>query len=81
LSQEDIKFGIEKGILKKHGIAGASYMNGKIKWGSRKELYELYKNHNPFLKLLNKQLIKAAHEDVLKKRQKEEEIYRKSVKS
>jgi len=47
LSQSDINFGIENKILTKNGVGGASYLNGKLKWSSRKELYDLYKNHNP----------------------------------
>jgi recombination protein RecA len=73
LSADDIEFGIEQGILKKHGQTGASFMNGKLKWGNRRELYALYDNRDKFLKILTKKLLKAAHDYVIEQRRIEAE--------
>lgn len=68
LSATDLQIGFDAGILKKHGQFGASFMNGKLKWGTRKELYALYEKKDPLLKVLTKKLIKIAHEQVLEDR-------------
>lgn len=80
LSPDDVAYGIQKGLLKKNGIGGASFLNGKLKWSTRKELYELYRTHNTLLRVLVKKLILLAHEDVKKKREAEEASYNKNAK-
>jgi len=72
LSSYDIDMGFEAGILEKHDN-GASFMNGKLKWRNRRQLYELYKEKNPLLKILIRKLTKIAHDKVLKERAKEAE--------
>jgi recombination protein RecA len=80
LSPDDIAFGIQKGLLKKNGVGGASFLNGKLKWSTRKELYALYKSHNSLLRVLTKKLIMLAHEQVMSERKNEELSYNKNVK-
>jgi len=70
LSKDDIEMGISAGILEKHAH-GAKFMGGKLKWGTRRELYALYENKNPLLKILVKKLLKYAHDRVLNERAKE----------
>jgi len=72
LSKDDIQMGMDAGILEKFSHGG-SFMNGKLKWGTRRELYALYEEKNPLLKLLTKKLIKHAHSLVLKERKAEAE--------
>lgn len=71
LNKTDIEFGIEQGVLEKHGISGASFkLKGKeiLKWSNRRELYALYQARNPQLRILIKLLTTKAHEYVLNQR-------------
>lgn len=68
LTEDDIKLGIEAGILEKFGKTGASFMKGKLKWKSRPELYQLYEEKNKLLKLLTNKLTKLAHQKVKESR-------------
>jgi len=61
LGKDDIEFGIKHGILKKHGAYGAKF-NEKLSWQNRKDLYKLYEDKNPMLKVLLAKLTKKAHE-------------------
>jgi RecA/RadA recombinase len=73
LGAEDIELGIKWGILEKHGRAGAKFKMGKksLTWGSRKELYKLYDEKEPMLKILLSKLTKEAHKRVLEFREQE----------
>ncbi len=68
LGEEDIKFAIDQGILKKHGAYGAKF-NDKLKWSSRRELYEHYENRNPMLKILIMKLTNKFHALVVEERE------------
>lgn len=68
LNEEDLEIGFKAGLLKKFGQNGASYLNGKLQWKTRRELYGLYEQKHPLLKVLTKKLIKLAHEQVLAER-------------
>lgn len=68
LSDEDFEMGVEAGILEKHGRSGYSFMNGKLKWSSKPELYDLYDSNNKLLDLLKNKLIKVAHDKVINQR-------------
>lgn len=68
LSEEDFKMGQHAGILEKHGRSGYKFMGGKLQWGSKPELYDLYDKNNKLLDLLKNKLIKVAHDNVLKNR-------------
>lgn len=72
LNQDDIEFGIEVGVLEKHGQGGAIFTMGKkemLKWKTRRELYELYTNRDPNLRILVKMLTNKAHARVKKERE------------
>lgn len=75
LHQNDIDLAIEHNLLKKSGY-GAVGFAGKLKWNNRKELYELYRQRNPFLKILIKQITKISHGIVLEIRNKEDKLYK-----
>jgi RecA/RadA recombinase len=68
LTEDDLQIGFDAGILEKYGN-GAKFMKGKLQWKSRRELYKLYEENNPFIKVLTKKLIKLAHAKVLEERQ------------
>ncbi len=69
LCEEDFKIGLEAGILEKHGRSGYKFMNGKLQWSSKPELYDLYDKNNKLLDVLKSKLIKIAHDLVIKQRQ------------
>ena len=72
LSAQDVEFGIEHKVLEKFGIGGAKFKIGtkELAWKTRKELYQLYKDKNPLLKMLVSKLTKLAHDEVTKSRKK-----------
>lgn len=66
LSDDDISYAIERGILKKEGAKKVTFMNGKLKWSSPRELFNLYYNKNPFLSALESKIRKSRHDDIIK---------------
>lgn len=73
LTEADMKFGLEGGYVTKNGKTGYSFMNGKLAWGDRRELYSLYEQRNKFLEILVKRLTRTVHEKVLAARKLKEE--------
>lgn len=65
LSEEDIKFALEEGILKKEGAKKITFNNGKISWISKRTFYELYKKQPKMMQLLHQKVSKARHQKVL----------------
>lgn len=65
LSQDDIDYAIERGILKKEGAKKLSFLNGKLSWSSPRELFQQYYNHNKMLNVLHNKINKAMQEDLL----------------
>lgn len=65
LSEEDIAYGVEKGIIKKLSAKKHSFMDDKLAWSSKREFYLLYENGNKFLNILQNKLLAEAHKDVL----------------
>ena len=64
LSQPDIDYAVERGILKKVGIRKLSFANGKLSWSSNRELFQHYYDHNPLLALLEKSVNAARSKDL-----------------
>lgn len=64
LSEAEILYAIEKGILKREGVRKISFMGGKLTWKSDKELFKLYYDHNPFLKVLYSKIKKSYDQDL-----------------
>jgi hypothetical protein len=70
LSQEDIDYAIENGILKKEGAKKVSFMNGKLTWSSPRELFNQYYNHNKLLNVLQTKIRKSMQSDLLALKEK-----------
>lgn len=66
LSDDDIEYAIEKGILEKEGAKKISFMGGKLSWKSPRELFDLYYNHNKFLQVLHTKIKSSMQKDLLK---------------
>lgn len=69
LSDGDIQYAIKKGILKQEGAKKVSYMNGKLSWSTKRQFYQLYMDNNKLLKVLQQQITKARHNDVIKSKE------------
>lgn len=69
LSQDDIDYALEVGILKKEGAKKMSFMNGKLTWSSPRELFKHYYDHNKFLKILHNKIRRSMQNDLTELRQ------------
>lgn len=67
LSDEDIEFGVEKGIITKESKTIYSFMK-KLRWRSKRTFFELYEEPNKLLDLMTKKIKEARHEQLLKER-------------
>lgn len=65
LSQDDIDYALEHGILKSEGKKKVSFMNGKLTWSSPREFFQLYHDRNKFLKVLHAKIKKSMQQDLL----------------
>lgn len=70
LSDEEIEYAIEKGILEKVGARKISFMNGKMTWASMKEFFNLYYDRNKYLPVLYQRIKKAYEKDLLELKEK-----------
>lgn len=70
LSQEDIDYAIENGILQKEGARKISFMNGKLCWSSQREFFDLYYKHHPLLPVLEKKIRKSMADDLIALKEK-----------
>lgn len=65
LSQEDIDYALEMGILKKEGVRKVSFMNGKLTWSTPRELFQHYYKHNKLLTVLHMKIKKSMQKDLI----------------
>lgn len=65
ISQDDIDYALENGILKKEGAKKVSFMNGRLSWSSPRELFNLYYEHNKMLKVLHNKIKKSMQSDLV----------------
>lgn len=65
LSQEDIEYALENGILQKEGAKKISFMNGKLSWSTPRELFKLYYEHNKLLNVLETKIKKSMQGDLM----------------
>lgn len=70
ISDEDIEYGIERGILKKEGVKKVSFMGEKLKWGSPRELFNNYYERNKFLPILIAKIRSSRQKDLLNLKEK-----------
>jgi RecA/RadA recombinase len=69
LSDEDIAFGVEEGIIDKKSATVFSY-KGKMEWRSKRTFFALYEEENKMLNLMTKQIMKARHQQTKDERYK-----------
>ena len=65
LSQEDIEYALENGILQKEGARKITFMNGKLSWSTPRELFKLYYEHNKLLNVLETKIKKSMQGDLM----------------
>ena len=65
LSQEDIDYALEVGILKKEGAKKVSFLKGKLSWSSPRELFKLYQDRNPMLNALHLKIKSSMQKDLV----------------
>ena len=66
LSDDDIQYALETGILQKEGAKKITFMNGKLSWKSLREFFQLYYNHDKFLSVLQVKIKSSMQKDLLK---------------
>lgn len=64
LSEEDIEYAVERGIIQKPSKTVYTALNGKLRWKSDRELYQLYYDQNPLLDTLGKVITASRHRDL-----------------
>lgn len=64
LSDEDIEYALENGILVKEGAKKILFMKGKLSWSSPREYYKLYQEHNPLLNVLHSRIRASMKKDL-----------------
>jgi RecA/RadA recombinase len=69
LSEPDILFAVEQGIIKKEGVKKFTFNNGKVTWNSKRTFYELYKTSSKMMLLLNQKVMKARHSKVIEEKE------------
>lgn len=72
LSESDIAFAVEAGIVKKEGARKHSFLKGKLTWSTKKEFYGLYQGRNKLLNVLHTKVAKERHNALLTLRGVEE---------
>ena len=65
LSQEDIDYALESGILNKEGAKKISFMGGKLTWNSSREFFKHYYEHDKFLRVLCNKIKKSMEGDLI----------------
>lgn len=65
LSQEDIDYAVENGIVKKEGAKKMTFLNDKLSWSSPRELFQHYYNHNKMMDLLEQKIRKSMNDDLV----------------
>jgi RecA/RadA recombinase len=66
LSDEEIEYAVNKKIIIKEGAKTYSYVNGKLKWSSPRQFFNLYYSQNKLLKTLSKQIQEEYKKDLIK---------------
>lgn len=65
LSQDDIDYALEMGILKKEGAKKITFLKGKLSWSTPRELFKLYQEHNPMLNVLHMKIKNSMQKDLI----------------
>lgn len=64
LSQEDIDYALESGIMKKEGARKVSFMGDKLTWSTQREFFNLYYEKNKFVEVLTTRINKSTQKDL-----------------
>ena len=67
LSDEDIQFGIDEGIIEQKSKTVLSF-KGKLEWRSKRTFFDLYENGDKLLALMTKLIMKARHKQIIDER-------------
>ena len=70
LSNDDIEYAIQQGILKKEGAKKITFMDGKLSWSSPRELFNHYYNHNKLMSVLHSKIKKSMQNDLIELKNK-----------
>lgn len=70
LSDAEIQYAIDRGILEKVGARKISFMKGKMTWSSLKEFFNLYYEHNKYLPILYAKIKNAMQSDLIEIKKK-----------
>jgi len=65
LSEEDIEYALEEGILKKEGTKKITFLGDKLKWSSLREFFKLYEENNKMLFVLHSKIRNQRNKDLL----------------
>lgn len=68
LSNDDIEYATNIGILKKEGAKKMSFLNGKLVWSTTREFFDLYYKHDKFLTILHNKIKKSMQNDLIELR-------------
>jgi recombination protein RecA len=68
LTQEELEFAVEHNILQRKGKNGYSFLDGKLEWLSRGQLYDIFDEGNPMYNVLVRKITKKYHEEILRNR-------------
>ena len=72
LNDDEIEFAVEKGILNLDGKT-YSFLDGKLTWSNKPQLYDLYISENKILKVLEKKIYTEIHKEVSLKHKQQNE--------
>lgn len=67
LSEEDIQFAVEQGIIKKEGVK--KHIFGKVSWISKRTFYQNYQNEPKTMDILHKKVHAARHKQIIEERE------------
>lgn len=70
LSDSDIEYALEQGILQKTGAKKISFLGDKLKWSSPRELFSNYYDHNKMLPVLLAKIYSQRKKDLLALKEK-----------
>ena len=65
LSENDIQYALENGILKQEGKKKITFLGGKLSWSSPREFFQLYYDRNKYLSILSAKIRKSMQADLL----------------
>jgi RecA/RadA recombinase len=67
LSEDDIEFAVEQGIIKKEGAK--KHVFGKVTWNTKRTFYNNYHNDPKTMEILHKKVHSARHKQILQERE------------